>query len=262
MKTVRVCLFFVLICFSLQAEMRYWRNVDGTRFEGEFSQELFDVYYIRTKGGADIKLPVDKLDPVDAEFLKAWAPPRIEIDFRKKGDRKVRYSGNNVVPPSDSIEIVTGTVTIKKLSKLPYSGTLTVEAFLIGKELLKGRIGFENSDDIYRVFAKKTDQFTFGEERNSQFVLTLTGEAPKFVRDDQLDSQMMGFEFFGYVVLVTDAKKNVIAFDSGRLKALKVENMPDLRKVPLNSFCNERGQRVPVPRPRDAQDMGGFWARF
>lgn len=253
MKTVWAGLFFLLISVSLQAEMRYWRNVDGKRFEGEFSQELFDVYYIRTPGGAEIKIPIDKLDPVDAEFLKVSVPPKVEVKFLKSGMVKKRHDS---VEPDDVIEIVTGKATIKKISKLAYVGTLTAEVFMIAKE----RNREVNKNDVYRLITKKRESFTFSEEKNAKYEITLTGEARSFVRDD-LNDAFWGCEYFGYVVLVTDAKNNVVAIDS-KLRDFNAENVADLRKVPVNSFFNERGQRVPVPRPKDSRDLSLWMAYF
>jgi len=250
MKTVLVCLFFVLFGASLQAEMRYWRNVDGMRFEGEFSKELFDVYYFRTPGGKEIKIPADKLDPVDVDYLRITVPPRIEVVFLKSALFKKR---SIVTSPDDVIEIITGKVTIKKISQLPYDGMMIAEVFLLGREVNRE----VNEKPVYRLLGKKTERFVFGDEKNPEHMFSLTSEVRKYVREDL----PWGAEYFGHVVVVMDEKRNILWFES-RLQDLKQENLADLRKIPVNSFLNGLGQRVPVPRPINRDDQSRWMALF
>lgn len=253
MKTAGLCLFLSLfVGFSSQAQMRYWTDVDGNRFEAAYEKEMFDVFYFKTRTGKTVKLPFEKISQIDIDHLKNTLPPKMEIEFLKKGERKKRDPG---VPANDVIEIVTGRVTLKKTGALPYDGVLTAEAYLIAKEV-------NQNVEAYRLFGRKVEKFSFSAENENTHRFEFSAEARKFeIGGTDEGSVPWGCEYHGYVVFVFDAKKNIVAFSSD-LPWMKEETAIELRKYRINTFFDEQCKKIPVPRAIWISDNAKWQALF
>lgn len=83
-----VAVVCALFCVSVQAEMRIWQDKKGNTIEAEFVTISAGKVVLRTSEGEQLKINPAGLSAADQAYLKRSIPPRIDISFSKKQDRR------------------------------------------------------------------------------------------------------------------------------------------------------------------------------
>jgi len=204
-----------LVCCSVYAEMRLWEDKKGNYLEAEFVCETAGKIMLKGADGKEYKLSLSALSSKDQKFLESLLPPKLDINFTKSKDTRSRsYSSKD--------EMLQCEVTIKKATTRPYSGELSAEMVVVGKE--------------YR-----TDYFVVLDKASTTFKLTKeTGEIHAFKSSrvhlhvyDSSSSGKHGTEYHGFLVVVSDSHGNVIDIKASR-DSFK-ENSDKLLKISVGS---------------------------
>ncbi|MGE4490734.1 MAG: hypothetical protein AB7E95_14430 [Kiritimatiellales bacterium] len=233
MRRVAACL--LLLAMSAAAgNVREWEKKDGTRFQAEFLKEIFGSAMFRTSDGEKKFVEVENLSPQDITFIHTMIPPEIEISFSKKTETTER---SIFARDDDKIEIVTGSVSVRKTSKAPYEGKVTVEVFMIGREIA--------TPEIYFLLDRQKETFLFAEEKKNIHVFEVPAEI-RWYRE--YNNQLRGRKFAGYVAVVSDSKGVDFGFSTD-VDWMTESKLEALRKLRKHSFLNTRCRKAPVPRP-------------
>lgn len=170
--------------------MRVWEDRKGNVLEAEFKGAVSGKVMLRDRNGKDYKLSISGLSEKDQKYIQTMMPPKIEIKFSKKQDRK-----NN----SYTVEML-GQVTLTKTSRMPYSSQLKATLFMIGED---------SYDDEYIMMDKTEYEFNFKTEKTHSF----SGKKFK-MQHYRYSGSDDGVEYKGYLVVVYDKLGNALVVKS------------------------------------------------
>ncbi|MGE4489726.1 MAG: hypothetical protein AB7E95_09300 [Kiritimatiellales bacterium] len=237
-------IIFLVNCSAVAAE-RAWAKKDGTSFKAEFVKEIFGSAMFKTSDGGKLFVDISDLSQTDVTFIHTMVPPKVEISFSKRSGLKER---SIFARDEDEIEIVTGAVSVRKVSKAPYEGKVTVEVFMIGREIA--------TPEVYYLLDRKRETFIFDEEKKNIHVF----EVPVEVRwYREYNNQSRGRKFAGYVAIVTDSNGVDFGFSSD-LDWITEDKVESLRKLRAHNFLSKRCRKTSVPRP-DYYTERAVWSR-
>jgi hypothetical protein len=192
--------FFALsLCSWALADFRIWEDVKGTRYKAEFIQELFGKISLRDENGKEFRLAMEELSELDQKYLRVKVAPEIEINFSKKSSMQPRPKEANNVDQS-VVMIVTGEVTLKKVSTRPYTSRLYAELYLIGKDIQDGN---------YLLLSKTESNFLFKELGGD--VHTFVSEPVKPRLFNEIGGARRGENYEGYLIVVRDFEDKIVA---------------------------------------------------
>lgn len=183
-----------------QAEFRVWSSQDGTsNVEAQFIQMSGSKVVLEKKDGVRVMVPMAKLCTKDQEYLAGVVPPDLKIDVDKdKSTDKLDETGYST-REKDTITI---DVTIKKTSKSPCTQEFKAYLYVIA----------ENYSNNSRVVIGKSD-VSFSFEKQDKATLNASGAVSYY---DSYGSGKSGWSYEGYIVVVEDAKGQVVAVDTNK----------------------------------------------
>jgi hypothetical protein len=227
---------------SCVAEMRYWHDRDGKEYYGEFSKEVFGNVYLRGTDGKVFPVAATNLVDSDMDAIRQLRPPKIKVKFTRELLEVNDYPPEYDPDTWNDIEIdVTGTVEVHKLSKLPYTGMLRGELYLIAQEV---------ATDDYRLFGKKGFAVTFPSPEDNVFTTSLT----RMLRTYDSDDETRGARYKGYVVVIESSEGEPLVFATN-LSWMKADKLEALRKIPCPGFMDDECNKRSVPRPKGERDI-------
>jgi hypothetical protein len=239
-----VCLIFCAMSLRASAEMRVWHDKSGNEYAGEYERTAFGKFFFRGPDKNVFSVVMTNLVDSDLAYVNTQVLPEIKIQFRKRKQEKEKseysWGGYNEVE-------VKAAVTVRKLSKMPYSGTLLGEVYLIAQEV---------ATDDYRLFAKKKFQVVFPDEKDSHCEVQLNAIVANYI---EINHQMRGAFYKGYVVIVSDPDGNLVELKT-TLWWITEEKLDAFRRLPVPGFFNQECRKKPVPRMDDweGHDLRGF----
>jgi len=242
---MRVSVFYLLVltlCASAQAGMRIWEDKEGRLYEAELVRELFGKVTLRDTAGNEHRLDVEELSAHDQKYLRVRVPPVVDVDFSRKfyiKPKPVELSDDD----SDTVKILRGDVSIRKVSKRPFTSRLNAEVYLIGEEV---------DGDNYILFSRTESSFLFTADNLHKFK---TDETESVIYTEYT-GQRRGGVYLGYLVAVSDAQGRIVYVKTDiDWLADKVEKLRELYLRGAASkysrhFDKKNVQKTEVPRPR------------
>ncbi len=184
--------FFTCIAMlgSALAEYRVWTDKKGKELEAEFVCMSMGRVVLKAHNGKEYKPELDSLSENDQKYLQRKIPPEIDIAFSKNQDRRTE----------SAVTSMQGKVTLKKTSKMPYSGMLHAIFYMFGE-----------NDYLheYVILDRTESEFDF----SSNDTHLINGN---FFRMHDIQSANYGIEYKGFLVIVLDEHSQVVALKSNR----------------------------------------------
>lgn len=217
------------------AETRGWTLTNGKTVEAEFMTIIGGKVSLKTLKGKTVKIPANELSPADIEYIELNTPPKLDLSLSKSSKARVFPDTlSNEIPTSDYYQFK---AVIKQKSNNNYRFDLTAELFVIGRE----KIG-----DKHTLLDYQKEEFRLDNGSSSVFELpSREVEMMQYVQNGQL----MGEEYAGYMIIVTDARGEVIAHVTKRDHWFT--HADNLRNIPVGKYFDDEGQRcftTPVKR--------------
>ena len=232
MKLYPLVICLLGMCCSVFAETRLWTMADGKTVEAEFVSVIAGNVSLRSLAGKIVKVPVSQFSDADREYIELAMPPRLEIDTSKSSEQRIFPDSLSELPRSFYFTL---TAKITQKSTLKYTHPLDVEFFFFIKEIDGGK-------DIIADYKQAT--FTLQGSGSTFELESDTVELPTY----SLDETTRGEEYSGYLIVVTDARGEVIAHEG--TKETYWEHIENLRKVPVGKWIDEECNRTYPTRPK------------
>lgn len=205
MKTFVFGLTVLFLFFmSVQAEVRTWTDKSGTSYEGEYVKDLFEKITLKLTDGKEVRVPLEDLSEADQKYLRIEVPPEISLSFKKDPDHRSPSRGEWEPDGDKYSNEVSGTVTIQKESKRPFTSRLHAELYLIASEVDAGAKNFI-------LMSRTESSFTLlGDGNKPQYTFSPKPfELRKYPYWDYV--KWRGEEYLGYLLVVFDKENNIIA---------------------------------------------------
>ncbi len=228
------------------AEIRTWKDASGNNYEADYVRELFNKVTLRTADGTELRIPVEKLSEHDQKYLRVMVAPEVEIHFSKK-TRTEPKPVELLDDDNDTTTLMKPSVTVRKVSKRPFTSALKMELFLIAKEVDgKNYILLENYNSKILFHSGNDYSFTFSPPQEVRSVI--------YTGHDFITRR--GEEYLGYLVVLTDPRDVIVKISSNIREWIQskevIENLRELavRSAPSrrSRHFDKRGQKSPVPR--------------
>ncbi len=223
-----------LLLGAAEAETRGWSLKNGKTVEAEFMNIIGEKISLKTLKGKIIKVSASDLSSEDLTYIELASPPKLELSISKNSKARVFPDTlSNEIPTSDYYNFK---AVIKKKSNKKYSFELTAELFVIGRE----KIG-----DKHTLLDYQKASFTLENKSGSVFELpSRTIEMMQFVQNGQL----VGEEYAGYMIVVTDSRGEMIAHVTKRDGWLTI--IDKLRVLPVRKYFDDEGERCFTTPPK------------
>ncbi len=215
-------------------KMRIWTMVDGRTFKAKFMTTIAGKVSLKNRKGKQLTLPENRFCEADREFIQLETPPQLDINFSKSSKQRVfPFTLSQEIPRSSYF---TFKATIKKTSVKPYDRELTAEYFAIGAE-------FGGEKHILLDYRK--ENFFLTKKNGGRF--EFSGNPVELV-DYASNGQRRGKKYGGYLVVVTDARGEIIAHNAS--SKLFFGNLENLRTVPVGKYFDDSCIRTAPTRPK------------
>ena len=195
MKKLMLLVLCSGICFQAFSEYRIWKDKKGNSIEAEFVCISGGKVVMRSRAGRVLKFDPSGLCAADQEYLENSIPPKIEVVFSKKQDRKKH--GN-----SYSAEVfMSGSVQFEKKNREPYVREMKAVLMMVGEDQRsRNYIMLDVVDGLFDF--KETSDFS------------LVGNEFRMYEDRYDNSS--GTDYVGYIAVVFDDAGEVLAVKSSR----------------------------------------------
>jgi len=235
-KFFTLFLAVILLHETASAEMRIWRQKDGSAVEGEYMRYQSGRVYLKDPNRKTHSIVIEKANLCDEDlrYLSSKIPPEVDIKFRVKLSKE---KGEYADPDATCIDTK---ITLTKISKEPFTGTLTAELYLVRKEI---------ATDDYRILAKKLVGFQFpNDTANSVFETELSSKARTIFGAPGGADEDRGWTYEGYLIVVLAPDGEIIKYKTD-LQWLTQETLGTFRKMPTYWFFDKNFRKVSTPRP-------------
>jgi hypothetical protein len=223
---------------NVEPESRYriWSTTDGKGVEAELVSVMGGNVVLKTIKGKQFKLPVSKLTDGDREYTELESPPEFNITFTKSSAQRILEMSpfNNRAPPQ--ILDYTFGVKLNQKSARVYNHELKVEFFAIAEEI---------SGDRYILVDHQEKQFVPTKENKRS--CSFSGHTVEFMKFD-LDGQMRGKKYSGYLVMLTDKRGKIIQYSAS--SPWLWEHIENLRNIPVGRYMDKTCTRVHPTSPK------------
>jgi len=198
-RIITTLLVLIACQWSVQAEMRIWKDKKGNTIEAEFITLMRGKVSLKTTDGKQVRVPLSGLSSVDQEYLKTLIPPKFDIKVKVEIDTKTK-SGQTY---RNKQQTVWGTVTIEKKNREPCSKQFKATLMLISKDRKNGDL---------KIMSKKSHSFSVETENKTVF----TGEESELKQYNWASSSSgrTGSEYDGYLVVIENDAGNIITTKS------------------------------------------------
>ena len=208
-------------------ETRVWSLKNGKSLEAEFVTIIGEKVSLKTLRGKVVKVPMANLSSEDISYMELINPPQLDLSLSKKSKVRKFPDSLSALPTSAYHDFK---AVIQQTSTKPYGHELTAELFVIGRE----KIG----EKLNTLLDYQISSFTLDKGSDSVYELSSnTVELMKF----EMNGQLMGEEYAGFMIIVTDSRGEIIAQSSQRDEWLEIAD--NLRKLPVGKYFNDKGER-------------------
>ena len=185
------------------------------------------------KTESDVEISETDISDEDRLYIELAMPPKLDLSISKKSKVRVFPDSLSDLPRSAYHDF---SAVIKQTSSQSYNHELIAEFFVIGRE----KIGDKH---ILLDYQKASFQLNEG----SRSVFELPGNTVELMQFE-MNGQLMGQEYAGYIILVTDARGVIIAQEAQRDEWLNI--VDNLRKLPIMKYFDDDGNRCFATRPK------------
>jgi len=233
-EAIRVAVLGALCLVQIQAgaEVETWSLEDGTTFEAELTQVLFNNALFEDGEGKTSKIPIDELSEESRSRAELLNPPRLDISLSKDFNTVVFPSG--ITEQSTRLPEVRAYhgFSVKQVSAGAYDHVLEFEMYIIGKEL-------NGPNKI--LLDKQKGTFVLNEENGRRFKFWSKRQV---VYQDWGGSGIdaRGEKYYGFLIIIRDERGEVVAVDTAH-KWL-YENYDNLKQRYAINFLNDKCERV------------------
>ena len=232
-----ICIVALALCASVGAETRTWTLSNGKQHDAKFVRVMGDKVTLEDSKGVTKKVRLDELSAEDRRFIELSSPPRLDLNFTRKTEKKV-FSSRFILLLKPDINFNTFGVRVKKISAGSYNQELHVEFFAIGKERAGKR---------YQLLARQASSFVPTKE--NQFSHKFCGKPVEL--DDYVIYRIRGgMGYAGHLILVTDTRGELISTKASSKWLL--ENVENLKKLPVGSYMDKTCTRTFPTRPKSS----------
>ena len=220
-------------------KMRRWTLTDGHTMEAEFINIFGGKVVLKNAKGKIYKLPKERLSAEDIEYAELASPPDIDINFLNTFKQESFSGGwydveaNWARPPEDWGHYG---VQLKQTSSGVYNHELQVELFAIGKQWRRSK---------YVLLDRQAATFNPGEKEDRFFEFRSPRKV--VIALDEYYEKTYGEKYYGYLVMVTDARGEMIALKSSHKWMPRM--LENLKKLSVGNFMDETGLRTYPDRP-------------
>lgn len=221
---------------------------------GEYVRTQFDKYYFRDVNKNVQTVAVGNLIESDVNFLQTLVPPKMSIGVKSKKVSK-EWHPDSITNESadDRLYTYTVTVTLSKMGKAPFSGTLQAELYLIGREHLA------KDSDVLKLMTKKTFPVRFSATEKKP-ECTFSAELLAYTYTEynaRTMEEYRGQDYEGYALFILGMDGEVIEVKTD-LKWLDVEEYDLLRHLRLGCWFDENCKKHTPPRPTTDTDRADW----
>jgi hypothetical protein len=235
MRRIIFCIVLLFSATFTADASRVWTMEDGRTFEAEFVTLSVGKVLLRTVDGAQIRLPLKQFSEPDRKFVQLENPPELDISFFKTSDQR-RYTPDLFGNELPSCFRYTFGAKVKQTSAGSYDHELKIELFAIGAEI---------HGNNYVLLNHQTHSFVPNQENSRS---TRFSGQPVEVIDYQIQIYHRGREYSSFLVVVTDSRGKIIAYESP--KKWLFENFDNLKQVPAGKCFDKTCTRVSPTRPK------------
>ncbi len=217
-----------------ESNLRLWTMVDGRTREAEFMTMVGGNAILKTAKRKQVKVPLEKLSEEDRHYISLSMPPKLDINFSKTTEpRKFGETFNGTAPPVRG-SFYTFTARVKQTSRRLYGHPLTAEFFAIGDEI---------GGQKHILLDYQQTNFTLTEESDYSFKFS---GAPVEMLDYTINNERRGQRYGGYLVVVTDSRGEIIAYQTPSEKLYR--NLDNLRNIRVGWYFDKECNRcLPTP---------------
>ena len=216
--------------------MRTWELSDSKPVEAELITVMAGKAVLKNLKGKTVKVPLDRLNETDREFIELSNAPKFDINFTRNSKQRLFKMKEGDGDPRPPQKLSRFGVRIKQSGSGSYNHELQVELFAVGKE----RLG-----DRYILFDRQKTAFTPTVEngRSHEFV----SERTVVLDNYEVDAEPRGEKYDGYLVTIADKRGEVIAMDSS--SEWLVDHIENLMKQKPGNYMDKTCNRVFPTRP-------------
>ncbi len=221
--------------------LRGWTLADGTVMECEFIQRMGDKAVMKDASGKSLRIPLADLSADDLDYIELCNPPELDLSLGSSEDAVYAWEDGVKTEVVGYDQLYTGKV--RKRDATPYRHQLTAEFYAIGKQRYA---------DTYILLDRQESSFMLTKENNEAHNFSGRKVHLRKVEPrpwEKQDLTVRGEEYYGYLMVVKDARGVVIAHRE-TAKWL-YDQYGKLQGFPVGRYLNEQGDRVyPVGPPR------------
>ena len=183
--------------------MRTWEFSGAKTVEAELVTVMAGQAVLKNQKGKTIKVPIDRFNQTDREYIELSKPPEFNINFTKNSKQRLFRTKQESGDPRPPQTLSRYGVRIEQTGSGAYNHELQVDLFAIGKE----RLG-----DRYILLDHQKTAFTPTVDNNKchEFI----SERTVVLDNYQVDAEPRGEKYAGYLVTVTDKRGHVISMDT------------------------------------------------
>ncbi len=218
--------------------MQSWTLADGQTFEARYLFVLGGNVLMESGEGTQKKIGIERFSADDREFFELENLPEFKIGFRRKSTL-LGYSDRFDTGGLPVVNLNTFGVRIEKRSAGDYNHEVNIEVFAVGAQL--------HHNDKYILLDRQTSSFVPSKMNKHSHEFW----SPKTIGLEEYSirsNETRGKKYDTYLIILTDKRGKVIAMKSPSKWLL--ENLENLKKLPVGSFMDSTCTRVYPGRPK------------
>jgi hypothetical protein len=225
----------LVTALSARGEMREWTFADGSSRKAEFISVVGNKVVLALPSGKQQRIPLAGFSEEDILFIELNSPPNIDFRFSKSSKARVYPDSWNMNNRPQSFYF-TFKMDVFRTITSSYRHGLTAEFFVIGKEI-------HGKKNILLDYQK--EEFHFTDDSNEG--IEMTSRVIELVRFP-MGTQIRGEEYDGYLLTVTDARGEIIAYKATDENWFN--HIDNLRQVPIGKIFDDSCNRCMPTRPK------------
>ncbi|QBG46316.1 hypothetical protein EGM51_02460 [Verrucomicrobia bacterium S94] len=218
--------------------VRIWTFRSGKTIEGEYVSSIGDKVVLKSTRGKQIKVPAADLSGEDLEFIALANPPTLDIGFTKQSSQRIIETSPFLEEEAPRIFDWTFGLKIRQVSAREYGYPLTVEMFVIGEQYLDA--------DKFILLDRQITEFTPTKENGMAHVFK-SGNPVELIHYN-MHSQQFGHKYMGYLITVTDARGEIIQYETSN--SWLFQGLENLKQIPVGRFFDKTCRRVHPSGPK------------
>jgi hypothetical protein len=213
----------ILLCATVDAQMRTWTDVHGNTIEAELVENMNDEVTLQKTDGDETHISISGLSATDQKYVLANSPPTISISVSEVTDRKNKGFTIEAEHNEDDVDMQIQTsssyykATLKKSGTIPYTKPIQAELYIFG---------YKKQSDSFVLLSKTVKKFTFDKgDVKDQFFFESDPVTTKTLQGNR----SKGTVYHGNLLVLVDDKGHVFEEKGSRSKMQEFTGM--IRKM-------------------------------